>query len=67
MTGDKNMAPLPPKPPSKEDQAYIKELIEGGKIKPVIDRRYSLGELPEALSYLGRGYARGKVVITVLD
>ena len=67
MTGDKNMAPLPPKPPSKEDQAYIKELIEGGKIKPVIDRRYSLSELPEALSYLGRGHARGKVVINVLD
>ena len=38
---------------------------ETGKIKPVIDRRYSLNEVPEAIRYVGEGHARGKVVITV--
>ena len=41
------------------------ELIEAGKVKPVIDRRYPLSEAAEALRYLGAGHARGKVVITV--
>jgi NADPH:quinone reductase-like Zn-dependent oxidoreductase len=43
----------------------MKELFEAGKVKPVIDRRYPLSEVPEALRYLGEGHARGKVVITV--
>ncbi len=41
------------------------ELLEAGKVVPVIDRRYTLSEVPEALRYLGEGHARGKVVITV--
>jgi NADPH:quinone reductase-like Zn-dependent oxidoreductase len=40
------------------------ELVEAGKVTPVIDRTYRLSETPEALSYLGEGHARGKVVIT---
>jgi NADPH:quinone reductase-like Zn-dependent oxidoreductase len=43
----------------------LRELLEAGKVTPVIDRRYALSELPGALRYLGEGHARGKVVITV--
>ncbi len=49
----------------KEDVALLKELIEAGKISPVIDRTYPLSDVPEALRYLQEGHARGKVVITV--
>jgi NADPH:quinone reductase-like Zn-dependent oxidoreductase len=41
------------------------ELIQAGKLVPVIDRRYRLIEVPEALAYLGEGRAKGKVVIIV--
>jgi NADPH:quinone reductase-like Zn-dependent oxidoreductase len=51
--------------PNKEDLETLKELIEAGKVKPVIDRTYSLSEAPEAIGYLEEGHARGKVVITV--
>jgi NADPH:quinone reductase-like Zn-dependent oxidoreductase len=47
------------------DLTCLKELLESGKVKPVIDRRYPLSEVPEALAYLGEGHARGKIVITV--
>jgi NADPH:quinone reductase-like Zn-dependent oxidoreductase len=50
---------------SQKDLLFLKELLEAGKIKPVIDRRYPLHEAPEALRYLGNGHARGKVIITV--
>jgi NADPH:quinone reductase-like Zn-dependent oxidoreductase len=43
----------------------MKELLGSGQVRPVIDRRYTLNEVPEALRYLGEGHARGKVVITV--
>jgi threonine dehydrogenase-like Zn-dependent dehydrogenase len=42
----------------------LKELIEADKITPVIDRRYPLRDVPEAIRYLDAGHARGKVVIT---
>ncbi len=48
----------------KEDLVIMGELIETGKITPVIDRYYSLSESPEAIRYLEQGHARGKVVIT---
>ena len=48
-----------------KDLVYITELIESGKVKLIIDKRYSLNETAEALRYLGEGHAKGKVVITV--
>jgi NADPH:quinone reductase-like Zn-dependent oxidoreductase len=48
-----------------EDMLALKELIESGKVTPVIDRTYSLSEVPEAIRYLEEGHAQGKVVITV--
>lgn len=52
-------------PQDNKDLMAIMELFEAGKIVPVIDRRYSLREVPEALRYVAEGRARGKVVITV--
>jgi NADPH:quinone reductase-like Zn-dependent oxidoreductase len=43
----------------------MKELIEAGKVTPVIDRTYLLSEVPGDIGYVGEGDARGKVVITV--
>jgi NADPH:quinone reductase-like Zn-dependent oxidoreductase len=51
--------------PSLEDVVHVTELCEAGKVVPVVDRRYPLSEVPEALRYLGAGLAKGKVVITV--
>jgi NADPH:quinone reductase-like Zn-dependent oxidoreductase len=50
---------------SKDDLVVLQGLLESGKVKPVIDRTYSLGETTEAIRYLEQGHARGKVVITV--
>lgn len=49
---------------NQKDLIFIKELIEAGKVKPVIDRCYTLSEITEALHYYAKGHARGKVVIT---
>ena len=48
-----------------EDMIVLKDLIESGKVAPVIDRTYPLSEAPEAIRYLEEGHAQGKVVITV--
>lgn len=48
-----------------ENLLVLKELIEAGKVTPVIDRTYPLSETPEALGYVGEGHARGKVIITL--
>jgi NADPH:quinone reductase-like Zn-dependent oxidoreductase len=48
-----------------EDLIVLKELIESGKLTPVIDRTYPLAEVPEAIRYLQEGHPQGKVVITV--
>ncbi len=53
------------KPFKQQDVAILRELIEAGKIKPVIDRRYELAQVPDALRYLESGEARGKIVITI--
>jgi NADPH:quinone reductase-like Zn-dependent oxidoreductase len=48
-----------------EDLALMGELMQSGKVTPVIDRRYPLSEVPAAIAYLEEGHARGKVIITV--
>ena len=50
---------------NRKDLESITELCVTGKVKPVIDRRYPLRDVPEALRYLGEGNAKGKIVITV--
>ncbi|MEO2074010.1 MAG: NAD(P)-dependent alcohol dehydrogenase [Bacillus sp. (in: firmicutes)] len=50
---------------NQKDLIYLKELIEDGKVKPVIDRCYKLSEVKEAFKYFAEGHAQGKVVITV--
>jgi NADPH:quinone reductase-like Zn-dependent oxidoreductase len=62
--GSHKMVPLMARV-NKEDLGALKELIEAGDVTPVIDRRYTLSEAPEALRYQGEGHAQGKTVITV--
>jgi NADPH:quinone reductase-like Zn-dependent oxidoreductase len=50
---------------TKDDLTALKELVEAGKVTPVIDRIYPLSEVPEAIRYLETGQAQGKIVITV--
>jgi NADPH:quinone reductase-like Zn-dependent oxidoreductase len=64
MTGSKKMGSVSSKP-NKKDLVFMKELLEAGKIAPVIDRRYPLGEVAEAIRYLEEGHAKGKLVITM--
>lgn len=52
--------------PKQADLAALQELLESGKVTPVIDRTYALEEVPDALRYLEGGHARGKVAITVV-
>jgi NADPH:quinone reductase-like Zn-dependent oxidoreductase len=49
---------------NRADLMILRDLLETGKVVPVIDRRYDLSEVPEALRYLGEGHARAKVVVT---
>jgi NADPH:quinone reductase-like Zn-dependent oxidoreductase len=51
----------------KTDLLLLKDILETGKIIPVIDRYYPLSHIAEAIRYLEEGHARGKVVITVED
>ena len=49
--------------PNKADLQILRQLIEAGKLAPVIDRTYPLSEVPEAIRYLENGRARGKIVV----
>jgi NADPH:quinone reductase-like Zn-dependent oxidoreductase len=50
---------------NKPDMAVLRELVEAGKVTPVVERRYDLSEVADALRYMGEGHAQGKIVITV--
>jgi 2-desacetyl-2-hydroxyethyl bacteriochlorophyllide A dehydrogenase len=62
--GDKKVSSLSHKR-NKEDLVHMKELIEAGKVVPVVDRIYPLSEVAEAMRYLDQGRHQGKVVLTV--
>jgi NADPH:quinone reductase-like Zn-dependent oxidoreductase len=64
MTGSKKLGSMFAKPNPK-DYVFLIELFEAGKVVPVIDRRYPLSEVAEALRYYGEGHTQGKIVITV--
>ena len=64
MTGNKKMGNSLAHP-NHADLAFVKELLESGKVIPVIDRSYPLGDVPDAIRYLEEGHAQGKVIITV--
>jgi NADPH:quinone reductase-like Zn-dependent oxidoreductase len=49
---------------NKQDLTILRDLMQAGKVTPVIDRRYRLSEVPAAIRYLEEGHARGKVLIT---
>lgn len=64
MTGSKKIGSFLQRA-NQNDLVVMKELLEAGKVKPVIDKRYKLDEVPEAFKYFDEGHAQGKVVITV--
>ena len=51
--------------PSQKDLTILADMMQSGKLKPVIDRTYKLSEVPAAIAYVEEGHARGKVIITV--
>jgi NADPH:quinone reductase-like Zn-dependent oxidoreductase len=51
--------------PNTQDLLVLKELIEAGKVTPVLDKIYRLNESPKAIAYVGEGHARGKVVVVL--
>ncbi len=66
MTGSKKMGNMMART-NQEDLAFLGGLLGAGKIVPVIERRYPLSQVPEAIRYLEEGHARGKLVITLED
>lgn len=64
MGGGRKVAVVSSKP-NQQDLRFLKDLLESGKLKTVIDRRYPLSEVPAAIRYLEEGHASGKVVIIV--
>jgi NADPH:quinone reductase-like Zn-dependent oxidoreductase len=67
IVGSKKMGFMGIAKMNQKDLAFVKELLEAGKIKPVIDERYPLSEVAEAFRYFEEGHAKGKVVITFED
>ena len=64
--GDKKMGGVSARP-NQKDLTFMKDLLEAGKVKPIIDRSYPFNDLVEALQYIGEGHSQGKVVINMAD
>ncbi len=65
ISRSKKMSIVVWKPNKKEDMGFLTELLEAGKVVPIIDRRYPLSEVAEAFRYFEGGHHQGKIVITV--
>ena len=65
ISRNKKMSIVVWRPNKKEDMVFLTELLEAGKVVPVIDRRYPLSEVAEAFRYLEEGHHKGKIVITM--
>ena len=65
ISRNKKMTIVVWRPNKKEDMLFLTELLESGKIVPVIDKRYPLSEVAEAFRYLEEGHHKGKIVITI--
>ncbi len=63
--GDKTIGLMQTVSTNKDDSLFLKDLLETGKVVPVIDRCYALDEADEAIRYLETGRARGKVIVTI--
>jgi NADPH:quinone reductase-like Zn-dependent oxidoreductase len=66
VRGDKKMIPFIASP-ERNDLMYLKDLLESGKLKPVIDRRYTLEQVSDAIRYLEEGHVKGKLIINVKE
>jgi len=64
VRGDKKMIPILASP-AKSDLIFLKDYLESGKLKPIIDRRYNLEQVPDAIRYLEEGHVKGKLIINV--
>jgi NADPH:quinone reductase-like Zn-dependent oxidoreductase len=65
ITGSRKMIPMPPVEPKPEIKELFAELLEAGKLTPIIDRCYPLNEVPDAFRYYEKGHTRGRVIITI--
>jgi NADPH:quinone reductase-like Zn-dependent oxidoreductase len=66
VRGDQKMIPFVANP-TRSDLIFLKDLLEAGELKPVIDRRYSLKQVPDAIRYLEEGHVKGKLTIAVKE
>lgn len=64
VRGDRKMIPMLASP-TKSDLVYLKDLLETGRLKPVIDRRYTLEQVPDAIRYLEEGHVKGKLIVNM--
>ena len=64
VRGDKKLIPILASP-AKSDLIFLKDHLESGKLKPIIDRRYNLEQVPDAIRYLEEGHVKGKLIINV--
>jgi NADPH:quinone reductase-like Zn-dependent oxidoreductase len=67
LMSDKQLGTLWMPPGNQEDLTFVAELLEAGKLVPILDRSYPLEQVPEAMRYLGEGHAKGKLVIRVKE
>ena len=66
VRGDRKMIPFVANP-ARSDLIFLKDLLEAGRLNPVIDRRYNLEQVPDAIRYLEEGHVKGKLIITVME